>query len=169
MPNFKVVPITDGRNQAQIEQYVAMMTRMYDFHATLHSDWQTSPGWQESSIGWISRTAGSEEYYFALAYPLDDKGNPDLETPAGYVMASFHYEAPFFIQSRFGYIVDLWIEEAFRKQSVAPALLAEADQWFKSQGVSRVQLYVDVRNQRGQKFWEQVGYAPFEIVMRKDV
>lgn len=146
-----------------------MMQRMYDFHTTLHPDWQTRPGWQAGSAGWIKRAAGGDEYFFALAYPVGPDGGETLEPPAGYIIASFHYEAPLFVQHRFGYIADLWVEEAYRKQGVAPHLLEKAYEWFKEQGVSRVQIEVDVENQSGLKFWEQAGFAPFEIVLRKDI
>ncbi len=169
MPNFKVVRITDSKNKSQVEQFVAMMSRMYDFHATLHPDWQARPGWEKGSEGWIKRAASGDEFYFAMAYRLDENGQETLEPPAGYVIGSFHYEAPLFIQNRFGYIADMWIEEAFRGQGAAQALLVQTYEWFREQGVNRVQLEVDVNNRAGQHFWEKAGFEPFEIVMRKDI
>src|SRR5437868_4444343 len=138
MRNFKVVRITDSKNKAQAEQFVAMMTRMYDFHATLHPDWQTKPDWQRGSESWIRRASGGDDFVFAMAYPLDENGQETLEPPAGYVIGSFHYEAPLFIQNRFGYIADLWVEEAYRSQGAAQALLKFSYDWFKEQGVNRV-------------------------------
>ena len=169
MRKFKVVRITDAKNKTQAEQFVAMMTRMYDFHATLHPDWQTKPDWQRGSANWIRRAAGGDEYLFAMAYPLDENGQETLEPPAGYIIGSFHYEAPLFIQNRFGYIADLWVEETYRSQGAAQALLNFSYGWFREQDVTRVQLEVDVENVAGRKFWEKAGFAPFEIVMRKDI
>ncbi len=166
---FKVVRLDKSPKAAQINEFVGMMTRMYDFHATLHPDWQTRPGWQEGSTGWVKRAGGGDDFLFAMAYPLDEAGQDTLESAAGYLIASFHYEAPLFLQHRFGYIADLWVEEAYRGQGAAQKLLETANEWFHEQGVSRVQLEVDVENTGGRQFWESQGYTPFEIVMRSDL
>ena len=168
---FEIEPLGEKPARLQVEHLVAMMQRMYDYHATLHSDWQTKPNWQQGSAGWIRRAAGGSEFFFALVYA--SSSNPgsagSLRQPAGYVIASFHYEAPLFIQHRYGYIADLWVEEAYRRQGAARALLAAAHSWCTDQGVSRMQIEVDVENKAGLKFWQAVGYHPFEIVLRRDI
>ena len=169
MQNFKTIRLIGTPTPAQVEQFVGMMQRMYDFHATLHPDWQTRPGWSDGSAGWVKRAADGDDYLFAMVYPTDAAGDPQTDTPAGYVIASFHYEAPLFVQNRFGYIADLWIEEAQRGQGAARSLLDTAYEWFREQGVNRVQLEVDVNNAGGRRFWAGSGYEDFEIVMRKDI
>ncbi len=167
--NFQVVRLTGKPDPAQVAQFVDMMQRMYDFHATLHPDWQTKENWNQGSAGWIQRASDGDEYYFAIAYSLDSAGENLPDRAAGYVIASFHHEAPLFIQHRFGYIADMWVEPAFRSQGAAHFLLEAAYEWFRSQGVNRVQLEVDVNNTGGRRFWEGSGFEPFEIVMRKDI
>jgi ribosomal protein S18 acetylase RimI-like enzyme len=169
MRNFKIVALKEGGNSAQVKQFVEMMSRMYDFHATLHDDWKTKSNWQSGSAGWIKRAAGGDEFYFAMAYPLDGDGNDTLEPPAGYVIGSFHYEAPLFVQNRFGYIADLWVEPPYRGTGAAQALMNDAFDWFRQQGVSRVQIEVDVENKGGLRFWEKAGFEPFEIVLRRNI
>ncbi len=167
---FKVVVLGPDSPKSQLDHFVEMMQRMYEYHATLHTDWQPRPGWQEGSAEWLSGAAGSSnDYFFAVAYPLAPDGRELLDHPAGYIIGSFHYEAPLFVQHRFGYIADLWSEEAYRTAGVGNQLLAKAYEWFKEQGVNRVQIEVDVKNPGGQKFWEKAGFEPFEIVMRKSL
>ncbi len=170
--SFKFEVLGEKPADHQVEQLVAMMQRMYEFHATLHADWQTKPNWQQGSAGWISRATGGGEFFFALAYAISSSPNcagSFNQQPAGYVIASFHYEAPLFIQHRYGYIADLWVEEAFRGQRVAQTLLAVAHDWCKQQGVRRVQIEVDVENIAGLKFWKAAAYQPFETVLRRDI
>ena len=169
MENFKAVRLVGTPTLAQVAQFVAMMQRMYDFHATLHPDWQTRPGWSDGSAGWVKRAADGDDYLFAIVYPVGADDVPEMATPAGYVIASFHYEAPLFVQNRFGYIADLWIEKAYRGKGAARSLLVATYDWFRTQGVNRVQLEVDVNNEGGRKFWAGAGYEDFEIVMRKDI
>lgn len=168
-PRFKVEVLGPHSPKSQLDHFVGMMQRMYEYHATLHADWQPRPGWEKGSREWLSGGAGSDDYLFALAYPVDTDGRELLDRPAGYIIGSFHYEAPLFVQHRFGYVADLWSEEAYRTQGVGSQLLAKAYEWFKEQGVNRVQLEVDVENASGQRFWEKAGFEPFEIVMRKSL
>lgn len=162
--NFRVVRIKDGRNKAQIEQFVTMMSRMYEYHASLHPDWQQKAGWQKNSAGWIR--SASDEWFFAMAYPEPEQV---LQAPLGYVIAGFHYEAPIFLRSRYGYIADMWVEPEHRGSGAAQALLEAALTFLKEQGVDRVQLEVMVNNEPGKHFWQKAGFEPFETVMRKDL
>jgi ribosomal protein S18 acetylase RimI-like enzyme len=167
--NFSVIVLGPDSPKRQLDQFVEMMQRMYEYHATLHQDWEPRPGWQEGSTGWLSGAASSNDYFFAIAYPVGPDAKEMLDTPAGYIICSFHFEAPLFVQHRFGYIADLWSEEAYRTAGVGNQLLAKAYEWFKGQGVSRVQIEVDVKNPGGLIFWEKAGFEPFEIVMRKNL
>ncbi len=161
---FRVVRITDGQNKAQVEEFVAMMGRMYDYHAGLHPDWQQKTGWQNGSAGWIKSGAGGNDWFFALAYPEPEQA---LQAAAGYIIAGFHYEAPLFVRNRYGYIADMWVEPKQRGGGAAQALLDAAFAFLKEQGVDRVQLEVMVNNEPGLHFWQKSGFEPFEIVMRK--
>src|SRR3954453_12610893 len=98
--NFKVIVLGPDSSKAQLDQFVEMMQRMYEYHATLHTDWQPRPGWQEGSSEWLSGAAGSDDYFFAMAYPVGPDGIEILEKPAVYIIVSFHYEAPLFVQHR---------------------------------------------------------------------
>ncbi len=146
-----------------VEQLVALMTKMYDYHATLHPDWRTNPGWQEGSTRWLTNAANSDDWYVALL--MADK----VENACGYALANFHYEAPLFLQNRYGYIADLWVEEAYRGQGGAELLLEGAYAWFRRQQVERIQLEVDVRNERGKHFWHKQGFEDFQLVMRRNL
>jgi ribosomal protein S18 acetylase RimI-like enzyme len=162
--DIEVVRISDGRNKAQIEQFVALMSRMYHFHATLHPDWQPRSGWEKGSMGWIKNACAGNEWFFGLAYQA-----PALQGAIGYVLAGFHYEAPVFINHRYGYIADMWVEPEFRGSGAANKLLAAAEDFLREQGVNRIQLEVMVNNERGKAFWQKNGYEPFELIMRKTI
>ncbi len=163
---FRIIRIEDGRNQAQIDEFVAMMSRMYDYHASLHPDWETKPGWQKGSANWIKSGSAGGEWYFALIYPEPEQA---LQAAVGYIIAGFHYEAPLFIHHRFGYIADMWIEPGQRGQGAAQVLLEAAFDFLRSKGAKRVQLEVMVNNEPGKHFWEKAGFEPFEIVMRRNI
>lgn len=163
---FRVVRIIDGRNKEQVEQFVGMMSKMYDYHAGLHPDWQQKQGWQKGSGNWIRNAAGGNEWFFGLVYPEPEQA---LQPAVGYIIAGFHYEAPLFVQNRYGYIADMWIEPEYRGQGAADVLLQTALDFLKEQGASRVQLEVMVNNEPGKRFWQKAGFEPFEMVMRKDI
>jgi ribosomal protein S18 acetylase RimI-like enzyme len=164
-PNFRLRQLDDTLEPDEAgylaDQLVELMSRMYDFHASLHPDWRTRSNWQRGSKQWLTRV--SEDWFRALIFPEGD------EKACGYVLASFHYEAPLFVQNRFGYIADLWVDTEYRGQSAAELLLAAAYGWFRQQGVKRVQLEVDVHNDRAVHFWHKQGFKDFQTVMRRDI
>ena len=168
MNKIRIVRLGTDTTPQQIQQFVDMMQRMYDFHATLHDDWKTRSDWKKGSERWINSAGNKDDYFFAIAYlNTGEDFQVDKVQPIGYVIASFHYEAPLFLQNRFGYIADLWVEETYRQRGVARSLFEAAKDWCKTQGVERIQLEVDVENDPGQKFWHKLGFEDFEIVMRK--
>jgi len=163
---FRIISLTEDENKVQVAEFVAMMGRMYDYHAGLHPDWQQKPGWQKNSRSWIKKAAGNNEWFFAMAYP---ESAQNLPAAAGYIIAGFHYEAPLFIRSRYGYIADMWVEPDQRGTGAATALLEAALAFLKAQGVDRVQLEVMVNNEAGKRFWQKAGFEPFELIMRRDL
>lgn len=68
-----------------------------------------------------------------------------------------------------GRIEDCYVEKQFRRQGIGSALLKEGLAWLRTQGVKRVDLAVSAANSDGQAFWQQQGFAPFQLLMSKEV
>ena len=62
------------------------------------------------------------------------------------------------VSRRLGHIITLDVREDRRRQGVGTALLATAEDWLRSEGVTRVRLETAVDNGAAVGFWEKTGY-----------
>jgi siroheme synthase-like protein len=68
-----------------------------------------------------------------------------------------------------GAIHDIWVEAEARRHGVARALIEQAAAWFKAQGAPRVVLHTAQQNERGQAFFETVGFRRTMIEMTREL
>lgn len=68
---------------------------------------------------------------------------------------------PMFEPRELGYISDLYVEPACRREGIGRALLEAIRQWFAEQRVPEVHLQVYVQNENGVGFWRSQGFEPF--------
>lgn len=64
-----------------------------------------------------------------------------------------------------GYLADLYVAPAFRRQGVGTRLARSALQWFAEQGITEVYLQVTEQNQVGLNFWQKIGFGPYRRVL----
>ncbi|MNV96861.1 putative acetyltransferase [compost metagenome] len=62
-------------------------------------------------------------------------------------------------------ITELFVEEKYRKQGVATALMGFAEDYFKDKNVKGYQLFTGKQNEIAQAFYEKNGYAKSEEQM----
>ena len=65
-----------------------------------------------------------------------------------------------------GFIADIYVDPAFRRQGVARQLVRTMYRWFSKQGVQQVEWQVAATNAEGIRFWEAVGGEPIMVRMR---
>lgn len=70
-------------------------------------------------------------------------------------------ETPRFI----GYVNGLYVLPTFRRGGIATLLARAGLDWFRTQHLPTVELYVALQNAAGKKFWEQFGFAPSAIIL----
>lgn len=90
----------------------------------------------------LSRQDGDPDSYFTAARALDDLFGPTPwvfglvarvgEVRAGMLLWHYSYETAW--AARGGYVVSLWVDEPFRRQGVAKALIAAAASRVKADG-----------------------------------
>lgn len=57
-----------------------------------------------------------------------------------------------------GYVSDVYVDAAARGAGVGKALLAAAQEWFRTQGVRRLELQVIVNNEQARAFYRSLGW-----------
>jgi GNAT superfamily N-acetyltransferase len=66
-----------------------------------------------------------------------------------------------------GYIAGAFVEPGARRTSVGRALVAAAESWFRVQGLATSELHVLYSNEGARRFWEEIGYQPIALGLRK--
>lgn len=85
----------------------------------------------------------------------------------GYVLCVIVDMSPeMFAQTLGGFLADIYVEEAYRRQGIGRALVAAVVEWFRSRGVSYYEWYVAAHNQAGQDFWQALGGRSVMVRMR---
>ena len=77
--------------------------------------------------------------------------------------------APLFQETRFGQIVDVYILPEWRKQKIGSTLVQQAYLWFRSLGLTHVDLNIAVENMRAEQFWKKQGFKPYLYVSSRNI
>lgn len=85
----------------------------------------------------------------------------------GYVMGVIMDLMPdIFEQEPVGFIADIAVTAAYRRQGIGRRLVDELIVWFREHTVDAYDWHVAAQNASGQRFWEAVGGRPVMIRMR---
>lgn len=71
------------------------------------------------------------------------------------------------VQLERGYIAGVFVHPAARRSGVGRKLMAAAEAWFRAHGIRACELHVLEANRSGRDFWEEIGYTPVSLGMRK--
>lgn len=66
-----------------------------------------------------------------------------------------------------GYIAGAFVRQDVRRAKVGQQLLAAAENWLRAQGIGSTELHVLFINESARAFWEDAGYEPLTLGMRK--
>ncbi len=71
------------------------------------------------------------------------------------------------VQVESGYIAGTYVAEEARKLGIGRALATAAEAWFSEQGLKNSELHVLFHNEAARQMWEELGYEPLALGMRK--
>jgi ribosomal protein S18 acetylase RimI-like enzyme len=87
----------------------------------------------------------------------------------GYVYAGLEPQSWKELRDACGFVHDVAVDEAARRDGVATALLDAAADWLRRQGAPRVVLWTADRNAAAQRLFERAGYRRTMIEMTKEL
>jgi GNAT superfamily N-acetyltransferase len=70
-------------------------------------------------------------------------------------------------ERRYGYVAELFVEEAHRGRGVGRALIAACEDAARALGLKLVMIGVLAANSRARRIYEESGFAPYGIELRK--
>jgi len=135
---------------ADLDEIVELWKEFMEFHR------QRDPFFTRSSEGhrqfrrFVADDLGSADWLVLVAIEAD--------RPIGYCMATVLEYPPVFELKRHGFVQDVAVTEVARRHGVGRALFERAEQWFRTRGITRIELNVAAANAVSQAFWRRLGF-----------
>ncbi len=112
----------------------------------------------EAGYAWFLGTQLSEPDVLLLVADVEG-------VVAGYLYAAIEPRSWKELREEAGFIHDVFVDERFRRQGMARALMLEAAGWFEKRGIPRVILWSAYANQDAQRLFARLGFRPTMIEM----
>ena len=87
----------------------------------------------------------------------------------GYCLAKKMQGPKVFKDRDFGMIFDLAVTEKYRRIGIGEKLYKEAELWFKTQDIHRIEIRVVSTNEISIFFWNKMGYNPYVTTVFKNI
>lgn len=79
----------------------------------------------------------------------------------GFCLLTICRNLPMFLPPRYGYLSDLVVDKAWRRQHIGRRLVEESAEWLRQRNVRSVQLQYYSFNRAGEAFWQAMGFEPY--------
>lgn len=124
--------------------------------------------WDPAKYGFRSRPA--EMYRRWLTARAEDPRSVFLVAEreaslVGFLIATIESEIPIYRIDEYGFIHDLWVEEAYRHEGIARQLTMLAIERFRELGVPQVRLDTATQNQAARGLFASCGFRPATVEM----
>jgi ribosomal protein S18 acetylase RimI-like enzyme len=140
-----------------------MVAKICAFHQALDpAKYSFLPDPQERYRGWLATRANDPRSVFLVA---DAAGPGEAPRLAGFLIGTVEQEIPIYRLKEYGFIHDLWVEEAYRNEGWARQLVALAIERFRDIGVKQIRLDVVAANDPARGLFAASGFRPSTIEM----
>jgi len=131
--------------------------------AALHEGWDCAkygylPQPEERYRWWLGTRVEDERSVFLVA----DDGAGRL---AGFLIGTVEKEIPIYRIKEFGFIHDLWVEEAFRHEGIGRQLVMAAVERFAGMGMKQIRLDTAAANEAARKLFQSCGFRNSVVEM----
>ena len=79
----------------------------------------------------------------------------------GYCQGILDRHPPALAESDFGQILDFGVTAEFRRAGIGEKMLQALCEWFRREGIGRVEVRHSTRNEIGARFWPKMGFQPY--------
>ena len=87
----------------------------------------------------------------------------------GFTLGKIRKTPPIFQIEEFGLVIDLYVKKEYRRKRIGEKLTHELLKWFKSKGMKRVEVFIDIKNNIGVSAWTKFGFEPDRYRMKKNL
>jgi GNAT superfamily N-acetyltransferase len=125
-------------------------------HTSHDPIYTTSPGAERVMYRFLADLAGSSHAFLFVAELHDGR-------TVGFVSGELRESSPTFRPMTWASVDDVFVEPDYRNLGMGRALLESVKAWAKERGADGVSLQVAAANERGRKFYEELGFREVSV------
>lgn len=153
-PSYIIRPATD----ADVPAVLPMVQSICDMHAAMDPlRYSFVPDITAKYAQWLPKRIVDPGSVLLVAQ-LNSPATPS--ELAGFLVAETLDEIPIYLTRRYGFIHDLWVQPAHRRQGIAHALARECLARFHAMNLTQVRLDTAAANSSARALFERVGFTP---------
>ena len=117
--------------------------------------WQLRPNREAGWLGWLRRHVADPDMLIVVARDETAQGGARV---VGALLADIEDEMPIYTYSRYAFIHDVAVREAYRGRGIGTRLLREAVAWARQRGVDQIRLMAAEQNEGARKLFARAGF-----------
>jgi ribosomal protein S18 acetylase RimI-like enzyme len=153
---------------ADIPNLFHLIEKVSDFHKSLDVDrYNFLPNQGQLYEKWLHNLLLDSRQLCLVAETNSSESQASTELIA-YLIATVESEIPIYHLKEYGYIHDLWVEEAYRRQGIARQMVMKTVEHFQHLGVQQIRLNSLVNNDAAFKLYASCGFraSTFEMLVQ---
>jgi len=131
----------------------------------LHQAWDQAkygflPHPEERYQSWLNQLIKNPRHLCLVGERANNSPNPDQSNSplVAFLIATVEREIPIYSLKEFGFIHDLWVEEAYRQQGIARQLVMRSIEHFTQIGIQQIRLDTAAKNETARKLFSACGF-----------
>ncbi len=155
-----------------VPRVLPMVEKICAYHQALDPlKYGFKPSPSERYRGWLTAHAGDDRSVFLVADASAKPGEPPVAPSrlAAFLIGTVEKEIPIYTLAEYGFIHDLWVEEAYRNEGVARQMVTLAIERFRAIGVAQIRLDTAARNDVARALFTTCGFRPSTTEMLLEV
>jgi ribosomal protein S18 acetylase RimI-like enzyme len=154
--------IRDGRRM-DTAAIGAMWRALMAHHRALDTRFTLAPDAEQKYVRHVQEMIRSRNARALVAEALD---TGEL---IGYLLGEIQSRPPLAQPGLYGFISDIYVQEAWRQRGVGRALFEEMRRWFVDRKATAIELYIAEANPMAVAFWQEMGLSPFLKLLHLDL
>lgn len=143
-----------------VREILPVWGELAGFHAHLDPAFTPSPQWPREYGAYLRTLMGRDDAIAVVA-----REGPQI---IGYAIGRITTLPPFFEHRYRGYIHDVYVRDAHRRQGIGRRMVEEILDWLRQRSVNIVELTVAANND-AVRFWERLGFQTYMHQMKLEL
>lgn len=140
-------------NETDVPSIVRVWVRYMDFHKIRDPQYTITPDAADKQAAFMTKLLASKD---ALLIVAEKAG-----CVAGFCVAEIQSRPPIFKDRLFGNVIDLAVDEAYRRRGLGEAMFRKVQEWLRERGIRRMDIRVVAANEVARSFWTKMGFKTY--------